>query len=961
MLGFTSRTSRLMIGISAAALAAPGVAAAQDVSAAPSQTTPATPGTEEAPARQNNEDPANEEPGSDPANLDRDIVVTADRRNQTLQNYAGTAAVLSPDQLLKVGITDIDSLNDVLPGLRVQNFGGQVFIALRGIGTNQGTELGDPNVATHFDEVYVPRVQGLSNAFFDLRSVEVNFGPQGTLRGRNASAGSLNFIANTPELGKFAGSVEGGIGSFTQRSVRGVLNVPLVSDILALRISASLESFNSNYNNVGRFPEVEPPGASDNRGVRAQLLFEPSQSFSVLVAGDYNDQDSTGYNGANFSTFLGEEGDFAENVASVKNPRDILTGPLGEKYFTKHGGIRTRVTYRTDGLFNIQYIGSYRDLRFGNDGAGPIGVAFPNFEEEFYGGAVGAERLDNFGQGTGRGSSRSDFHEVRLFSDKEPFKYSLGGNYFNERQRTFSASVADFNSFFQGQEFNTRTRSEAYAFYGDGTYSVSKDLRLTGGLRYTNDRKSRTGVIARNFFGGGAADFGCCGYFRLGTPGFEFNRNRTIFNPDRNNDGNITPGEQLLFFLDGVRSFGARDTIPIAFGSAIARLNANPALASDPNFPLSLPGEPIPGCINSARNPGFGCNADGTFTYNFIANTINNQASAIKTDFFDFRGRVEYDITSDNLVYGVVSRGHKAASFNDNLGPLGPAPFFRPESVTLYEFGSKNEFEVFGRPAVLNLSAFYNDYKDQQLTALLGVQSIIAQITGPDGTLIDVSGPQVLPNDFNQNQVVAFTYNAANSETYGIQGSGSVILPFNFKFGADFLFLEAKVKDAEPVVDFRFQADVNGVDSVERPIAGRRLPYAPRVQLNASLAKVIPVSGRFEGLIDMLVSVSYRSGSFATVFNSIDFAFENGEVFADGPNAGQPRVTQPRASLNDRIPSYALVNLAAGFTHKQLRFEGFVNNVFDKTVAAGLLVSQFSNTRFFTGPRIIGGRVRVNF
>ena len=953
MRGFNARSvSCLLLGASAIAMA-PGAAWAQSAGATPDQ-------AEETPAAQDIEDTPNEEPGEDPANLEEEIVVTADRRAQSLQNYAGTAAVLSPDQLLKVGITDIDSLNDALPGLRVQNFGGQVFIALRGIGTNQGTELGDPNVATHFDDVYVPRVQGLSNAFFDLRSVEVNFGPQGTLRGRNASAGSLNFIANTPELGKFAGSVEGGIGSFRQRSVRGVLNVP-IAETLALRISASLESFNSNYNNVGRFPEIEPPGASDNRGVRAQLLFEPSQYFSVLVSGDYNDQDSTGYNGVNYSTFLGEEGDFAESVASVENPRDILTGPLGEDYFTKHGGIKTRVTYRTDGLFNIQYIGSYRDLRFGNDGAGPIGVAFPNFEEEFYGGAVGAERLDNFGQGTGRGRSRSDFHELRLFSDKEPFKYSLGGNYFNERQRTFSASVADYNSFFQGQEFNTRTKSEAYAFYGDGTYSVTEALRVTAGLRYTNDRKSRTGVIARNFFGGGAADFGCCGFFRLGTPGFEFNRDRTILNPDRNNDNIITSGEQLLFFLDGVQSFGARDTIPVAFGSAIARLTANPALASDPNFPLALPGEAIPGCINSARTPGYQCRADGTFSYIFTANTINNQASAIKTDFFDFRGRVEYDLTPENLVYGIISRGHKAASFNDNLGPLGPAPFFRPEEVTLYEVGSKNEFDVFGRPAVLNLSVFYNDYKDQQLTALLGVQSIIAQITGPDGQLIDVTGPQVLPNDFNQNQVVAFTYNAANSETYGIQGSGSVILPYNFKLGADFLYLEAKVKNAEPVVDFRFQADVNGQDSVERPIAGRRLPYAPRLQLNASLAKVIPVSGPFEGLLDLLVSVSYRSSSFATVFNSIDFAFENGEVFLDGPNAGQPRVTEPRASLNDRIPAYALVNAAAGFTHGQFRIEGFVNNLFDKTVAAGLLVSQFSNTRFFTGPRVFGGRVRVNF
>lgn len=931
--------SRLMIGLSSAALMAPGAAIAQAATVNPSK-------TQADPAVQGVQEPPNEEPGDDPANIDGDVVVTADRRNQTLQNYAGTAAVLSPDQLAKVGIVNIENLNDQLPGLRVQNFGGAVDIALRGIGTNQNTELGDPNVATHFDDVYVPRVQGLANAFFDLRSVEVNFGPQGTLRGRNASAGSLNFIANTPELGKFSGMLEGTYGNFKQRSLRGILNIPIVDD-LALRVSASYDKHGSYYNNVGRFPKVRAPYADDNRGVRAQLLYEPSKYFSILIAGDYNSQKTTGYNGSNFSTFLDEEGDFAESVASVKHPRDVLTGPLGEKYFTKHGGVRTRVTYRTDGLFNIQYIGSYRDLRFGGNGAGPSGVAFPNFEQEFYGDAEGLERLDNFGRGTSRSGSRSDFHEVRLFSDKEPLKYSLGGNYFNERQRTFSSSVADYNSFFQGQEFNTRTKSEAYAFYGDGTYSVTSAVRVTGGLRYTNDRKSRTGVIARDFFGGGAADFGCCGFFRLGTPGFEFNRKRTIFNPDQNGDGTISSGEQLVFFLDGVKSFGGRDTIPIAFGPAIAALANNPALVSDPSFVIPAG----PGCINSARDPAFVCAANGNFTYNFIANTINNQASSIKTDFWDWRGRIELDVTPDNLVYGLVSRGHKAASFNDNLGSLGPAPFFRPESVTLYEVGSKNEFDVFGRRAVVNFSVFYNDYKDQQLTALLGVQSIIDQITGPDGQLINVTGPQGVPDGFNQNQVVAFTYNAANSETYGVQGSGSIILPANFKFGADFLLLNAKVKDAEPVVDFRFQADVNGVDSVARPIAGRRLPYAPRFQLNASLAKVFPLSGRFEGIADLLVSVSYRSSSFATIFNSIDF----------NPPAPPEGTGAPRASLNDRIQSYALVNAAAGFTRGDLRFEAYVNNVFDKTVAGGLLVSQFSNTRFFTNPRIYGGRVRVKF
>ena len=928
-----------------------------------------------APAPDSAADPAKPAAGDKTDDGAQDIVVTADRRTQSLQSYAGTAAVLSPDALAKVGIVNIENLNDALPGLRVQNFGGAVDIALRGIGTNQNTELGDPNVATHFDDVYIPRVQGLANSYFDLKSVEVNFGPQGTLRGRNASAGSLNFISYAPEIGKFRAQIESGYGNFDQFSLKGILNVP-IADNLAVRVSASYDKHGSYYRNVGAFPEVRAPYADDNRGVRAQILYEPSTHLSILLAGDYNSEESTGFNGSNYSTFLGIQtpGGFTSLVNSVRNPRDVLTGPIGEEYNTQHSGIRARITYKTDGLFNVQYVGSHRDLRTDGQGAGPSGVAYPGYDtgvpnstdpafvQPYYSGPYGAERRDNYTQGLSRGGSFSDYHELRFFNDTEPFKYSVGGNYFNERQRTFSTSVSDNNAFFQGQEFNTRTKSEAYAFYGDGTYSVSSRLRLTAGIRYTKDSKSRTGVISRLFFGGGAADFNCCGSFRLGTPGFQFNTNRTIFNPDQNSDGIISNGEQLAFFLNGVSSFGTRDTIPIAFGSAIAAIRANPALVSDPNFGIAAG----PGCYNSVQTAYFVCRADGNYTYNFLANTINNQAASIKTDFVDWRGRVDFDLTDDNLVYALVSRGHKAASFNDNLGSLGPAPFFRPESVTLYELGTKNQFSVFGRKAIFNLSAFYNDYKDQQLTALLGVASIVAQLRtipgDPNSPLINVTGPQNVPNGFSQNQVVAFTYNAANSETYGVQGSGSIVLPGRFKLGADFLWLEARVKQSQPVQDFRFQADVNGLDSVARPISGARLPYTPRFQLNASLAKVIPIGGSLGGTLDGLVSVSWRSSSFATIFNSQDFAFINREVIPAGqPGAGQIRITSPRDLLNDRIPSYYLINAAVGYTHRNLRFEAYVNNLLDNTVAAGLLVSQFSNTRFFTNPRLFGGRVRVQF
>jgi iron complex outermembrane recepter protein len=146
---------------------------------------------------------AKERAAADVADKD-EIVVTADRREQKLQDYAGTAATFSGDALRKQGVQDITDLNDVLPGLTVANNGGNIEVWIRGAGSSNNTELGDPAAATHFEGVYLPRPAGLGSAFFDIERVEVNVGPQGTLRGRNATAGSVNVIAWKPGLGVMA-------------------------------------------------------------------------------------------------------------------------------------------------------------------------------------------------------------------------------------------------------------------------------------------------------------------------------------------------------------------------------------------------------------------------------------------------------------------------------------------------------------------------------------------------------------------------------------------------------------------------------------------------------------------------------------------------------------------------------------------------------------------------------------
>jgi iron complex outermembrane receptor protein len=865
---------------------------------------------------------------ADPARTG-EIVVTGDRREQSLQKYAGTAAVISGEDMKKVGIDSLYGLADSLPGVTISNIDNQIEIYIRGIGTNNETELGDPAAATHFDNIYIPRTAGLGPAFFDIKQVEVNYGPQGTLRGRNSTAGTVNVTSYAPKLGKTEGQLGMGAANYGGLEGFGFLNLPL-GDRVAFRVSGNYKGHDSYYKNVGPLHATKAPQEVDESGVRAQLLFQPTQQLKVLLAGDYNHQTGTGYFGTNFSSFLGIDGGLTNQANQIKDPRAVIMGPVSPSDGTKHYGARTNIRWDGDGPVSVEYNGSYRILDRRNGGAGPIVPYYPNYLSDLAltNGPGGAAAFDNYSQYLNLSKSKSSYQELRFFNDTAPLVYSAGGNYFTENQKTYLASVADDNPFFQGLEFNTRTRDKAYALFADATYSVAPHFRLTAGIRYTDDKKRRTGIAARYGNALGAGDFNCCGPLRLGTPGFQFNGfGRTIFNPDVNNDGTITRQEITNFYLDGIKSFGTRDTFLSAYSNAIAQYPTNPNADAGG-----------PGCYTSTHQTYFICAPSGNFTYAVpFPGQIFQQNGSVHSHFVDWRLRAETDLGENHLLYALVSRGHKSAGFNDNLGNLGYAPTYRPESVTLFEVGSKNKFDVGGHPLTLNGAVFYNNYKDQQLSALLSVQQIASQ-------LASIGQPVPIPSGTNSSLVVSYTYNAANDETYGAQLSGSIVLPGHFKFGVDALWLEARVKKAAPIQDFRFQSDVNSVDAVERPIEGHRLPRTPRWQLNASLAQAIPLDSKGT-VFDWVVQAAYRGSSYQTIFNSIDYRFPN----------------TPRAFLDDHLSGYATFNAAAGVTAGPYRLEAYVNNLTNSTHAAALLISQFVNARYYTNPRLIGARARVSF
>lgn len=868
------------------------------------------------------------------------IIVTADRREQSLQDFAGTATSVTGAELKRIGVQNFTDLQQSIPGLSVANNGGNVEVYIRGIGSSNNTELGDPAAAFHFDGVTIPRPSGIGSAFYDIERVEVNVGPQGTLRGRNATAGSVNAISFKPGLGRFDGAIEGEYGNFNQRSATGVINVPL-GDKVAVRLAGLYLAHDSYYNNVGPITGIDVAEAEKNFSGRAQILFKPTDRLSILVAADYIAENGTGYTGSNYALALGEiAAGRLESLDEIENPRNVIARGFTPIQNTDHWGVRTTITYEADPL-TIEYIGSYRDAVYDYEAATPLTPFFPGVIDALSG-AVNdpnrntrlSEALDNFSRFRSISDSRSQYHELRFFNNSAPLIWSLGAQYFREDIFSFLGSTGDRNPFFQGVEFNTNVDTVSMASYGDFTYSVTDKLRITAGARYTADRKERKGVAARYGLALGDDNFNCCMGVRTGTEGFQFaGRNRTIINPDTNGDGTISDLEVFQFQANGVAQFGARDNL----GTILA---AGPIEGHFSDVPGGVP------CLDTNVGDGLTCNgfADTTqFTYAVpFQGQIFRQAGKLNDSFVDWRARVEYDITDDNLIYALVASGNKSGGFNDNLGDLGVAPTYDRESVVLYEAGSKNEFFIGGVKTRLNASIFYNDYTDQVFTALQSVAQVLNFSTSQGVNI-------VLPDNTSTALVVSFSFNAASSDIYGVHLQGGFDLPSNIKLDFSALYLEAGINDSVPIQDFRFQADVDPANAVLRPITNSRLPRTPRWQLNAKFSQAIEIG---EGQLDYVISAGYRSSQFQTIFNSLQF---------DANNVGTP-VTSGR--LLDKVPGHFNLDIGAGYTFDsagKYRVEAYANNITDKVNATAIIITQFDNTRFFNRPRTFGGRVRVKF
>ena len=238
-----------------------------------------------------------EAPASDPR-LERDvIVVTANRRAQDVQDVQIAVTAVDAQTLDRQGVDNITEVTQVAPSFSsstAQIASGSVVLRIRGVGTTSNNIGFESAVGIFIDGAYQSRPGVALSEFVDIERVEVLRGPQGTLFGRNTSAGALNITTNSPDLSEFGGFANASYGNFDEISVQGAVNVPIVQDTLAFRLTGAYRERDGFLDVVDGAGNVyDDTNNVDQYLVRAQLGFESESGISGRLIADYANSTSS--------------------------------------------------------------------------------------------------------------------------------------------------------------------------------------------------------------------------------------------------------------------------------------------------------------------------------------------------------------------------------------------------------------------------------------------------------------------------------------------------------------------------------------------------------------------------------------------------------------------------------------------------------------------------------------------
>lgn len=411
-----------------------------------------------------------------------EIVVTAQKKEESLQKAGIAIDAVTGASLAEAGIVKADDLNKAVPALTVSNGGGSnTSIFLRGVGNITNSSYNDPAVVPSFDGVVMGRAAGaFSAAFYDLQRVEVLKGPQGILYGRNATGGAVNIIPARPELGRTGGGANLSYGNYDELTLDAHVNIA-TGDSTALRLAGTRQS-RDGYNRDGT-------DDLDRTGLRAQFLFKPDSGLSVRLGADYTKVGGKGAGGSYIGAFLPGPSGFTFVPATGLDSSEGFGTAAANAFRTSQlgaPGFGFLSALNIEPKVDFTYWGVHAEVN-AETALGTLTVLPAYRESDGYSYFTGPA----FNTAYAKENDKQFSLETRLAGKAGSLDYVVGAFYFNEKVK----NEGEYNQEFVLPMQHYVHKTESWALFGQLTAHVGDDFRLIGGARYTHDSKDMDGII----------------------------------------------------------------------------------------------------------------------------------------------------------------------------------------------------------------------------------------------------------------------------------------------------------------------------------------------------------------------------------------------------------------------------------------------------------------------------------
>jgi len=819
-----------------------------------------------APAHAQTETPAPAQaPQADDANAAEDsgeIIVTATRRSEALSNVPLAVSAVTSESLQNSGANDIRQLNQLAPSLLVSSTGSEAngSARIRGVGTvgdNPGLES---SVAVFIDGVYRSRSGIGLNELGEIERIEVLRGPQGTLFGRNASAGLIHVISKKPDF-DFGANAEASYGNYNALRFAAGVTGPL-SESIAARVDAVYTKRDGFYHDAKNNTDVND---RDRYFVRGQLLFQPSDALSFRLIGDYSHRSEKccaavyldrlhspaigGLNDPAQNNIIRVLTDLGQNISAFSNPysREISV-TQGRSYGgkTTDGGVSLEGTLDLGGA-NLTSITAYREYK------------------------------------SSQGSD-TDYSTVDIL-----FRAADGKSF--RQFKTFSQELR-----LQGSLFNDKLDWLVGGYFANEDLTVSDNLRFGSQYgRFANCRIVSGGGLAALY---SPTSPGCLAArpaaFGAASPAIyaAFDRLDTMNNVGSTQDIYSQNSRNFAVFTHNI--FHVTDAFSITLGGRYTteRKKFNATFGNDntvctANQAALVPFLSVPALAAVAGGLlGLSCQGNSTAELNGVA--IHDRR---KESEFTGTAVASFKINRDLLTYASYSRGYKAGGFNLDRSALKSPIFpfaattggaqalvgnlqFDPEIVNAFEIGLKYS----SRPFSLNIAAFRQDFKNFQLNTFNGSVFLVQTVNGCNTNL----------NGADRDASAATGACAASDVGYGVRAQGieieASLRPIrDVTVGLGLTYSQTKYRD-----NLVGNASGAPLDPALRKLPGDNLSNAPEYVATASFAWTPDIgSSGLSGLfyVDTRLSGDYNTGSDLFPQKEQDgYALVNGRIGLRGPD-----------------------------------------------------------------------------